>query len=70
MEGSSENKLGMVMIAMNILSVILGVRRNNQNVPLMNTDEMYARLNILKFGDMFHIFEQNFIIFAVIIELT
>ena len=47
--GSSENKIGNVKIVMNkILRVILGVRRNNLNVPLMNTDEMYARLNIKK----------------------
>ena len=45
--GSSEKEIGRVRITImtKILTDFLGERRNNYNVPLMNTNEMYAKLN-------------------------
>lgn len=36
----------------NVLRTILGVKRNENNIPLMSVDEMFIKLKLLKFDEV------------------
>ena len=53
-----------ISVMMNkILRLILGVKFNENNIPLMNTDAMYKELNLLKFHDVYRYFLLRFVHF-------
>ena len=44
-----------------MLRIILNVKRNENNIPLMRSNEMYLLLNILKFDDILDYFYMCFL---------
>lgn len=45
----------------NICRVILNVKRDYRNIPLLSTNEMYYKLNFLKFDDIYNYFLTKFL---------
>ena len=45
----------------NILRIILNVKRNNSNIPLMHTNEMFLKLKFLKYDDILDYFYMSFL---------
>ena len=63
--GVRENNLRNIKIGLNkILRHILRVKCDENNVPLMSTNEMYKSLHLLKFDDIYKFFLLKFIHYA------
>ena len=64
--GVRENSLKDIKIGMNkILRHILSVKCDDNNVPLMSSNEMYKTLKLLKFDDIYKFFLLKFIHYAL-----
>ena len=69
--GTTENHLIPIKIKLNnILRIILNVQYNENNIPLMSTNEMYKRLNILKLNDIYKYYLLRFIHYAMYNNLS
>ena len=63
--GITENNLKPIKIKVNnILRIILNIKSDENNIPLMSTNEMYKRLNLLKFDDIYKFYLLKFLHFA------
>ena len=63
--GSNENNLRNIKIGLNnILRIILNVRRDENNVPLRSTNEMFKELNMLKLDDAYKLTLLKFLHYA------
>ena len=63
--GVRESNLKNIKIGMNkILRHVLGVRYDENNVPLMSSNEMYKSLKLLKFDDIYKFFLLKFVHYA------
>ena len=62
MGGKSSNKLNGIQVIMNkSLRLILNVKFNENFEPSISTNNMYKKLNLLKFKDIYHYFCLKFI---------